>query len=56
LQKQQQLRRIQLLAPRSEEPPHQQVDLLPQPRVFLLQSIETFVAGLQFSQQLSFTR
>lgn len=54
LQKQQQLRGIEPLAFRPEERAHQQVDLLPQERVLLFQSIEPLVAGLEFGQEFSF--
>ena len=41
LQEQQQLRGVEFLAFRAEEPPHQQVDLLPQQRVLLFQGSDS---------------
>ena len=44
LQEQEQLRGIKLLTFRSEEPPHQRVDLLPQQRVLVFQRRKSLVA------------
>ena len=56
MQKQRQLRRIELLAFRPEELAHQQVDLLFQQQDLRIGMGKLLVAGLEFGQEFGFAR